>query len=270
MRKEVIAVNLGGTNLRVALVRNYKIIKYLKKKHSKEKNKLLRELFDSIESLMTKKVKGIGVACAGPLENGVIKNPPNLPFRNFNLKKILEKRFRKKTEVENDVNCLALAETKFGCRKKNFIVLTLGTGIGGGIIINGKLYKGQGYAGELGHIIIDKGKHFEELWKINKQLTKKIFKREVLIKDLIKMKSNKSRKILNQITLYLGESIASLIDIFDPEIVILAGGVKEAGQEFFNMVTKQVKKYTFIPRTPKIQWTKLKYPELLGAALLIK
>ena len=186
------------------------------------------------------------------------------------MKKILEKRFRKKTEVENDVNCLALAETKFGCRKKNFIVLTLGTGIGGGIIINGKLYKGQSYAGELGHIIIDKGKHFEELWKINKQLTKKIFKREVLIKDLIKMKSNKSRKILNQITLYLGESIASLIDIFDPEIVILAGGVKEAGQEFFNMVTKQVKKYTFIPRTPKIQWTKLKYPELLGAALLIK
>ena len=92
----------------------------------------------------------MGTGEPGPLENGIIKNPPNLPLRNFNLKKELEKRFHKKVVIENDVHCVALAEAKLGCKKKNFVVLAFGTGIGGGIIIEGKLYTGQGYAGELG------------------------------------------------------------------------------------------------------------------------
>jgi len=139
---KVIAIDLGGTNLRVALVKDNKILKYIKKKTPKNKNDLLKEMVDSIFSLMTEDVKAIGVGSPGPLKNGIIQNPPNLPFRNFNLKKYLELQFKKRVVIENDAKCVAIAEANLGCRKKNFIILTLGTGIGGGIIINGKLYKG--------------------------------------------------------------------------------------------------------------------------------
>ncbi len=256
---KTIAVDLGGTYLRVALLRNNKILKYMKRKTPKEKNSLIKELMDSISSLMDKDVKGIGIACVGPLKEGVIKNPPNLSLRNFNLKKVIENKFHKKTRIENDANCVALAESKFGCKKKNFIVLTLGTGLGGGIMINGELYKGKGYGGELGHIILDNGQYFEDLWK----------KRKFLIKDLLKKRDRKNKKILNRVSMYLGQGIASLINIFDPEVVILSGGAREAGQVFLNMIKKQAEKYVMIPNKPDIRWTKLKHPGILGASLLV-
>jgi glucokinase len=162
---KIVALDIGGTNTRVALVKNGRVLKYLKKPTPKTKENFLKNIADMISSVIDKEVKAIGVGCPGPLANGVILNPPNLPLRNFNFKKFLEKRFRKKVVIENDAKCVALAELKLGCRKKNFIILTLGTGIGSGIVINGCVYKGShGYAGEISGIILDKGKYFETLW----------------------------------------------------------------------------------------------------------
>lgn len=267
---EVIAVDLGGTFLRVGIVKNNKITKYIKKSTPRNKDKLIKELFLSIESLINKNIKGIGVASPGPLENGIIRNPPNLPLKNFNLKEVLQKKFKKKVEIENDASCVALAEAKFGCQKKNFLVLTLGTGIGGGIIIDGKLYKGEGYAGELGHIILNNERDFEDLWKDRRRLSKKYFSKILLIKDLLKIKDKRARKILNETSNYLGQGIASLINIFDPEVIILSGGIRETGDKFLNMIKKQINKYTILPKKTFIRWTKLKHPGILGASLLIK
>jgi glucokinase len=268
---KVIAVDLGGTNLRVSLVENNKILKYIKEKTPKNKGELISLLFKKIEFLMDKDVKGIGVASAGPLIDGVIKNPPNLPLKNYDLKAALEKRFNKRVEICNDAHCVALAEAKLGVRKKNFIILTLGTGVGGGIIINGELYEGQGFGGEVGHMILDNGKDFESLvgWKNIKELTKKAFGKELWIKDLINIKSKKSKEILNKLTIYLGQGIGSLINVFDPEIVVLAGGVRETGTFFLNMIKKQAEKYSSLPKKTSIQWSKLDHPGTLGASLLI-
>lgn len=269
---KVIAVDLGGTNLRVSLVNNNKIIKYIKNKTPKNERAIIDLLFKNIELLMQKDIEGIGVASAGPLKDGIIKNPPNLPFRNYNLKGALEKRFKKKVELFNDAHCVALAESHFGVRKKNFIILTLGTGVGGGIIIDGKLYRGQGFGGEMGHIILDNGKDFESLvgWKNTKELTRKAFGKELLINDLIKMNNKKSKEILDKLTIHMGQGIGSLINVFDPEVVVLAGGVREAGSVFLNMIKKQAKKYSILPRVTPIQWSKLDHPGTLGASLLIK
>lgn len=269
---KVIAVDLGGTNLRVSLVNNNKIIRYIKNRTPKNEKELISLLFNTIESLIDKDVKGIGVASAGPLKDGVIKNPPNLPLKNYNLKAALKKKFKKRVEICNDAHSVASAESHFGVRKKNFIVLTLGTGVGGGIIIDGKLYEGQGFGGEMGHIILDDGKDFESLvgWKSTKELTKKAFGKELLINDLIKMKNKKSKDILHELTVHLGQGIGSLINVFDPEIVVLAGGVKEAGSVFLNMIKKQARKYSVLPKKTPIQWTKLDHPGTLGASLLIK
>ena len=269
-RKDVIAVDLGASNLRTSLVRGNKILEYKKIKTPKQKNLLIKALVDSISSLMGENVKGIGVASPGPLENGVIKNPPNLPLKNFNLKKILERKFKTKVRVENDANCVALAEAKLGCKKKNFIVLTLGTGIGGGIVINGEVYYGRGFAGELGHIILDNGKFFEDLWQMHKKLIRKYFGKNLFIKDLLERNDNKSKKILNIVTEYLGQGIASLINVFDPEVVILAGGITECGDKFLNMIKKQTKKYVILERKVNITWSNLKHPGIIGASLLIK
>jgi len=268
--KKIIAIDLGGTNLRVALTKNNKIEKYIKKNTPKEKNSLLKELEDSISKFISKDVIGIGMGSPGPLKNGVILNPPNIPLKNFDIKTYLEKKFKKRTVIENDAHCVAIAEAELGHKKNNFIVLTLGTGIGGGIIINKKLYLGKDFAGELGHIIIDKGKYLETLWKETKKEIVDEFGKEILIKDLLKMESAESKKILDKIFCYLSQGIASLVNIFDPEIVVLSGGIKETGKEFLKKIEKETNKHVIFPRKTKIAWTKLKHPGIIGASLLIK
>jgi len=268
---KVIAVDLGGTNLRVSLVENHFIKKYIKNKTPKTQKELENLLIDTIDSIMEKDVKGIGIASAGPLDDGTIRNPPNLPLRNYPIKKILEKRFKKKVVLCNDAQSVALAELHLGVKKKNFIILTLGTGVGGGIIINGKPFRGQGYGGEMGHIVLDNGQSFENLvaWKGMKNITKKALGREVLISELIKIKSKEAKKVLDDLTEHLAQGIASLINVFDPEVVVIAGGVRETGPAFINMVKNKVKKYSVLPRETPIQWSKLDHPGTLGASLLI-
>lgn len=270
---KIIAIELGGTFLRLGIVKDNKVIKYVKKQTPNEKSKILDELFNMIKDNFSKDIKGIGVASPGPLEAGIIKNTPNMNLKNCNLKKLLKEKFKVKIEVENDANCVALAEAKLGAgkNKKNFIVLTLGTGIGGGVIIDGKLYLGRGCGGELGHLIIDKGKYLEDLaaWKRIKKMTIKEFGREVWVEELVKMKNPKAKRILNEMSKYLGQGIASLINIFDPEILILSGGMRHSGKKLLDIIKKETNKYVLFDKKTEIVWTKLNHPGVLGASLLI-
>jgi len=270
---KIIAIDLGGTNLRVGLVENNKIKNLIQNKTPKEKTELLILLKKSISELIQKEgikeIKGIGMGCPGPLEKGIIKNTPNLPLKNFNLKKFLKKEFNLPIEIENDANCVALAEAKLGCKKNNFFILTLGTGIGGGIILNGKIYSGKGLGGELGHIILDEGRDIETLWKAYRKLNYEYFRKDMLIKDLLKTKDKRSEEILSGLSDILAQGIVSLTHIFDPEIVVLSGGAKEGGSKFLNKIKKDAEKYMFLPRKIKLKWTKFKHPGVIGASLLL-
>lgn len=267
--KKVIAVDLGGTNLRVSLVQGKKIIKYIKNSTPNTKEELIRVLDDSISSIITKDVKAIGVGSPGPLEKGIIKNPPNLPLRNFNLKQHLEKKFKVKAAVENDVKCVALAELKHGCKKKNFIVIAFGTGIGGGIIVNNKLYLGRNFAGELGHLVLKDGKYFEILWQESRKKMKDAFGSNILIKDLIKMDNNVSEKILDEVLEYIGMGLGSLINVFDPEVIIINGGFKEAGMPLLKKIRDASRKYSILPHETPIEFSGLDHPGTLGASLIV-
>ena len=147
--------------------------------------------------------------------------------------------------------------------------MTFGTGIGGGIFIDGKPYTGQGYGGELGHIILDNGRYFEYFWQENRKLTKKYFGKPLLIKELLKNKDKRAKTCLNNIARYTGQGIASLINVFDPEVVVLSGGMRETGNAFLNMIKKEAKKYVILPKTTEIKWIKLDHPGVLGASLLV-
>ena len=269
MARGVIAVDLGGTNLRIAVVKNGKIIKLKEVKTPKNEDRLIKEICEGIEGFNSWKIRGIGVSCPGPLENGIIKNPPNIPFKNFDLKNYLKDKYKKKVEVENDANCVAIAELKLGCKKKNFVVLTFGTGVGGGIIIDGRLYKGNGFAGELGNIIIDKGKTFEFHWKYHKSESKKCFDKALLIREMMRRKDKDSRRILNYTYDHIAQGIVSLIHVFDPEVVVLTGGVRDAGNLFLSEIKKRMNNYLMIPRKTPIVWSKIDKAGIIGASLLV-
>ncbi len=267
---KVIAVDIGGTNLRAGLVSGKKILKYVKTATPKTKKEFLDSLEEIISRVIIKDVKAIGVGSPGPLKNGIILNPPNLPLKNFNLKKFLENKFKKRVVIENDAACVALSESVYGVRKKNFVILTLGTGVGGGVIIGGKLYRGKGNAGELGHMIIDDQKDLEFYWKNYKKLSEKHFKRVLTINELCSSRNKKAKKILSYVTTHLAEGIANLIDSFDPEVIILMGGAREAGKKFIDLVRRDVRRLAIIKDHPDIRWSRIKHPGILGASLLVK
>ncbi|MBU2639239.1 MAG: ROK family protein [Nanoarchaeota archaeon] len=272
---KIIAVDFGGTSIRAALMSGRRILRLVKHDTmaSEGKNVVLKQLVKAIEEAKgVEKIKGIGIGSPGPLLDGVIKNPPNLPIRNFNLKKFLQKKFKTRIEIENDAKCAALAELVYGVKKKNFIVLTLGTGIGGGVIIDGSLYKGQGYGGEIGHIIIQDEKDLE-YWASGTKIKKDariVFGKEYLAGELKKLNNKKADKILRDAAEKLGIGIGSLVNAFDPEVVILVGGLKDAGNEYISIVRKEAQKYSILPKKVNVQWSKLKNSGILGAGLLLK
>jgi len=266
---KVIGVDVGGTFVRAGIVEKGKITNYIKEKIPSRKKKILEKVTEVIKKLDSKTVKGIGVAVPGFTKNGIVYKTPNLDFDKINLKKILKEKFNKKVEVGNDAKCVALSELKFGIKKKNFFVLILGTGVGGAAVLGGKIYFGKGYAGEVGHIIVDGNKDFESLWKKDLGKMKKVFGRNFLMEEAIKRKDKKSKILFDKMYEDLAKGVGTVFSLFDPEKIILMGGIRKAGKEFTNGIKKKVRKDALNPTIPEIKWSKVKHPGVLGAGLLV-
>ena len=160
---QYIGVDIGGTKIHVGLVDHKgKILKerFLKTEAEKGSKKVLANIFDAIDTFYSRDVSGIGIGCPGPLDikRGRILDPRNLPLHNFNLRQAAAKKYRVPVFLDNDANCFALGEAIYGAGKGRKIVVafTMGTGIGGGIVIEGKILHGRNNAGELGHMVINK------------------------------------------------------------------------------------------------------------------
>jgi glucokinase len=171
MEQNIIGIDIGGTKCAVTYGINegerIEIIDKLKF-DTTFVNETLVNLLETTSEIMQKysldsgNTSAIGISCGGPLDSkkGVIMSPPNLPgWDNIPIVELFEKRFRVKTAVQNDANACALAEWKFGAARgyNNVIFLTFGTGMGAGLILDGKLYAGTNdNAGEVGHIRLEK------------------------------------------------------------------------------------------------------------------
>ena len=163
----ILGVDIGGTKCAVVTASytdgNIDIIKKEKcdtdLKASPEE--MIKRLFSLADGILTEKPDAIGISCGGPLdsEKGLINSPPNLPgWDNVEIVRLFEEYYGVKARLQNDANACALAEWKFGAGKgdENMIFLTFGTGLGAGLILNGKLYSGtNGNAGEIGHIRLE-------------------------------------------------------------------------------------------------------------------
>lgn len=166
--KYYIGIDIGGTNLSTGVVdENYSIVGRGKVKTASERpyKEILSDIFESVDMAVKdsgvdmEDVRWIGVGCPGTCntETGIVEYSNNLHWDNIPLLADIEARFGKKTYIENDANAAAYGEYLAGAAKdsKNAVIITLGTGVGAGIIINGKIFSGTNFAGgEIGHTVI--------------------------------------------------------------------------------------------------------------------
>jgi len=260
-------------------------------------------------SIASGDIIGIGIGAPGPLDikKGIINFAPNLPgWRDVPLRKVLEDEFKKKVVLENDANAAAWGERCYGAGLgvNNLVCFTLGTGIGGGIIIDGKIYHGNNYgAGELGHMTVNKDgplcncgnygclEAYSSAIGIKNRIKNRIqegIKSEFLNFDgddqlfkSLRLKSifEAARKgdsltsdIVEEAISYLGIAIANMANILNPEMVILVGGITNEGDKLLIPLRKEVKKRAFYSnyKSLKIVIGKLAgNAGVLGAAALL-
>lgn len=272
-----IGVDLGGTNIKAGVIDDEgKIVSNLMipTEASFGWERVISNIKKVISNLLkNNSVYAIGVGVPGPVdfENGIIKEMPAIPgAKNVNISKELKEEFGRPVFVDNDANNFALGEVVFGVAKgKKYVIgITLGTGIGGGIIIDGKIYRGaKNYAGEIGHItIVPNGVQCNcgkfGCWEaygsatalIKNALSYKKRNIETKLKeypddkieakivfDLAKENDEFCSRLVQDMFFYLGIGVASLVNVFNPEMVVLGGGVSLAG----NFLLDPVKKIAF-------------------------
>ncbi len=224
------------------------------------------------------RVAGVGIAAPGPIDpwTGVLYNPPNLPgWNEMPLRDRLQERLGLSVWAGNDANLAALGEHRFGCGQDvdDLVYLTISTGIGGGIISRGELLWGShGLAAEAGHIILQPdgplcgcGQHgcLEALASgpaIGRRATEQIAagKTSTLQPALRDGKSLTGQQVVNaarmgdrlalavlqQAAVYIGMGIATLVHLLDPAIVVIGGGVSNAGELLLDPIRQTVRAYT--------------------------
>lgn len=286
---EYVGVDIGGTKVAAALVNDSgQILKrsVLPTQAKKGLKTVLTNVIECINEVCDYEVKGIGVGCPGPLDPvaGVIKKTLNLPFNNTRLKEILWKRFRTKVRIDNDANVYALGEATFGAGKgkDNIVMITLGTGVGTGIIINGKIYHGRANAGEAGHISLDykglkkpgsKNTGDAELYLGTQGILKRaqgLKAKEVLdLYTLAKMNNKKALKVWGETGFLLGVLLADLTYTLDPDRIIIGGNISGAWKYFEKKLKQTLKERLFFSPPPVLKTKLGGNAPLLGAASLV-
>ena len=214
-------------------------------------------------------IRSIGIGSPGPLDvkNGIIIQNSNLPFKNFAIVKTIKETYDLPTYLDNDANVATLGEFMFGAGKgtENMVFITASTGIGGGAVLNGKLFRGAtGNALEVGHTIVATegprcgcgnvgcaeafgsgtaiGKRAKEAVASNVETTLKNYE-DVTAKEVFKEAANGDRvakNILETSLTYLGIAVANTITNFDPEKVVIGGGVVNGGDIVLDTIRKVV------------------------------
>ncbi len=203
----------------------------------------------------------IGIGAPGPVDpkTGLVLHPPNLKgWKKVNLRSIMSKKLGRKAVLENDANCAALAELKFGAGRSfgTFIYVTISTGIGGGIVIDKKLYTGfSGSAGEIGHTIIDmngpkcscgKRGHLEGLAS-GPALQKRSGSSPEKLGALARKGNRNALKHISYNGRLIGLGLSNLVNILNPEAIVVGGGLTNLGQPLFSAVKDTVRKNAIAP-----------------------
>ena len=283
MKKYVIGIDLGGTKISTALsTLEGKIINNVVVPTNAQEGEasVLSRMIGTIENVLVganatiNDVQAIGIGSPGPLDanKGVIITTPNLPFKNYNVVQPIKDEFNIPVYLDNDANVAAIGEYMFGAGKgkENIVYFTVSTGVGGGAVLNGNIYRGNTCnALEIGHITVEPngprcncgnlgclealssgtaiGRRGVEavstnvetsLRKYDKVTSYEVFK-EAEAGDEV------AKDIVDNALNYLGIGVANAVAIFDPQMVIIGGGVTQVGDKLFDKVRQVVNKRCF-------------------------
>ena len=290
-----IGIDIGGMSIKGAAVdsngRVYEkfSMPFIKGEPGEETIRKLAEIVKEYIAAngLENKIAGIGLGSPGTLDikNGVVNYANNLGWENLHVADIFHEILPYPVRLTNDANAASLGEAKYGAGKsyENIIMLTLGTGVGGGIIINGKLYEGnEGKGAELGHsvIVVDgeqctcgrKGclETYASATALIRETKKAMHsnRRSLMWKvcpdiDLVggkvpfeaaKQGDKVAIDVLDNYIKYLGEGILNFCNIFRPNVVVLSGGIANAGDYLFDRVNKYIKDRNYgYKMTPEVK-----------------
>lgn len=283
----IIAIDIGGTKIITCLIKNNRISKQIKFKTKKGKKEIIKSIISSIYLITSDikflEIKNIIIGVASPVDekNGIIINAPNIKgFKNLNIKKILESNFKIKTIVKNDAYLQALGEYSINQNINSMFFITLGTGVGASFV-----YKGKVFPLEFGHTIIQlngnkcscgnygciesyiSGHAITDLFY--KKTRKKLLPSEIL--KLAKKQNKSAKELLNQVSNYLSLALINAINTFNPNAIIINGGLIPIVEYLMPSIKKQIRKNNIKTYKGKITISSLREDALFyGAISLIK
>lgn len=291
-----ICLDIGGTKVLGVIFNEKNEIIYKLKKRTKENGddatnielviiNVVKEMLKE-SGLKKSDINAISAGAPGVVDSaaGVVLFSPNLPWRNYDIRTPIEKYFNAKFFIGNDVNVGVLGEYKYGAAQgyKNVVGIFPGTGMGGGMIINGELFTGTGFkAGELGHMVLDpegplcgcgqRGclEAFSSKKGMSAYITEQISRgresflsdkiengvfRSKYLKKALKMGDRVAVEAVDRACHYLAVATGSLINIFSPDLIVFGGGVMEAcGEHFLKKITDEVDRYCMPSIRPTVE-----------------
>ncbi len=310
---KAIGVDIGGMSIKAGLVDEQgNIIEQIRVKTQNTCEQCIENLVTQIDTLLAnnnltiKDIRGIGIGCPGAVSSkeGVIDFLPNLGWLNVPIRKLLQEKYDTVINISNDANVAALGEALFGAAKgyDTVVMFTLGTGVGGGIIINKKLFEGGWSRGaELGHCtLVMNGEPCtcgrngcietyvsatalmrqtraamlsdpeSVMWKIASSIDKIDGK---TVFEAARAGDKTALIVVEKYVMYLGESILNMLNVFRPEAFILGGGISNEKEYLVNQVVAYLEKfdygYKLAPKTEVLTATLGNNAGIIGASALV-
>ena len=276
MNKYLLGVDIGGTNFNIGLVNKSVIVEESVSPVdiAATKDETLDKLLVSIDSIISKDVEGIGVgvpAIVNP-QTGVVYDVQNIPaWKEIQLRKILEDRYNLPIFINNDANCFAYGEKIYGRGKdyQNFVGLTIGTGIGMGVVINNSLYNGVLCgAGEIG--MVNYQDSIIENYASSFFFTNTYDKSAKELSEMATKGIPMALESFDEFGIHLGEAVKNILYMYAPEAIILGGSISKAYPFFEKSLEQSISSFAYQKQIENLKIETSDRPGLaiLGAAAL--
>jgi glucokinase len=272
--KKIIGIDLGATNIRGGLVNGSRLSEIISRRinNSGSVEDVLTDVFAIIESLIDSNTAaiGIGVPSVVDVKQGIVYDVQYIPsWKEVHLKKIIEDRYQIPVLVNNDANCFAIGEYYFGkgAGQENMIGLTIGTGLGAGIIINRRLYAGSNCgAGEFG--MVDYQGHCYEYFASG-QFFQNVYNTsgEEVFQN-VKSGDMAAKQLYSEMGIHLGNAIKLIMYTYDPSLIVLGGSVRFAYPYFEETMWQRIQTFAYTKSIEglRIELSDLENSGILGAA----
>ena len=273
--KYILGIDVGGTNIKYGLVTKQGKLHKLEQVATPKTKKAVINLLIKLIKEKRDKISGVGLGLPCPIDQklGKTLDARNLScLSNLPIVKLLKQRVKLPIKIDNDVNCFTLAEALIGSAKnyKNVIGIALGTGLGGGIVINKKIYWGRSNAGGVGRQIIDfKNSRDSESFLGARELKLKA-KDYIKLEKQARQKNKQALNFWNNLGVALGFTCLNLINVLDPDIIVLGGKQSKAFKYFKPSMDKTIKKYYYYKPTKIVKSKLIDKAGVIGAALMFK